>query len=54
MRPTRFMNFMEVNYMQTIEDNNALWDALCEQIDRIHSLEWDLKELKEQLENLRH
>ncbi len=45
---------MEENYMQTIEDNNALWDALYEQIDKIHSLEWDLKELKEQLENLRH
>jgi len=40
--------------MQTIEDNNALWDVLYEQIDRIHSLEWNLKELKEQLENLRH
>lgn len=49
-----FMKFTEENYMQTIEDNNALWDALYEQIDKMHSLEWELKEVKEQLENLRH
>ena len=40
--------------MQTIEDTHALWDALYEQMDKLHSLEYDLKELKEQLEHLRH
>ncbi len=37
-----------------IEDNNAFWDVLMTQIDRIDLLEIKLQELKEQLKHLRH
>ncbi len=44
---------MEVICMST-NDNNALWDALMEQIDQIRALEYDIQELREQIANLRN
>ena len=50
---TQPMKFTEETYM-LIEDNNAFWDVLMTQIDRIDLLEIKLQELKEQLKHLRH
>lgn len=44
---------MEETYM-SMDDYNALWDIMMEQMDHVRALEYDLQELREQIANLRN